>query len=186
MRRREEEDGGQRAPARRRPSARSCLLSSVLCLLIGGCGVYSFTGASIPEHLRTVAVPLVEDRSAGGVPDLDRRLTDALQERFAGRTRLVLEPDESAADAVVQAAITAYTLTPVAVTGEEVASLNRVTIEVAVRYVDRVEDRERLARTFRASSDYDPDAGPAAEADAAFAALAQLADDVFNAATSDW
>ena len=156
----------------------SCLLTS--------CGVYSFTGATIPEHLRTVAVPLAEVRAQGAVPGLDQALTDALVERFVDRTRLALTNDEGAADAVVQAVVERYTLTPVAVTADEVASLNRVSVAVAVRYVDRVEDRERLARTFTAQEDYDPAGGPAAEAAAAAAAVSRLADEAFIAATSDW
>ena len=74
-------------------------------LLLAGCGVYSFSGATIPAHLQTVAVPLAEDRSTGGPPALDRLLTDALVERFADRSRLALEPDEADADAVVRATI---------------------------------------------------------------------------------
>lgn len=157
-----------------------------LALSQAGCAYYSLTGAAIPEHLRTVAVPLVEDRAAGAAPDLDRALTDALVERFADRTRLALEPDEEAADAVVRAAIEGYSLAPVAVTGEEVAALNRLTVVLDVTFFDRVEDRDRLAREFRAQADYDPADGPAGEAEAAARAVEQLADDVFTAATSDW
>ena len=176
---------GRRA---KRKSSRSygLLFLTSSFLLLTSCGIYSFTGASIPEHLRTVAIPLAEVRAQGTVPDLDRALTDALIERFADQTRLVLEPDEEAADAVVRATIERYTIAPVAVTGDEVASLNRVTVAVAVRYQDRVEDEERLARSFSASADYDPGEGAAGEAEAAARALDQLAGDIFTAATSDW
>lgn len=164
------------------------LLSPILPLALSqtGCAYYSFSGAALPDHLRTVAVPLVEDRAAGSVPDLDRALTDALVARFAERTRLRLEPDEEAADAVLRAAIARYALEPVAVTGLEQAALNRLTVVVDVTFLDRVQDRERLTRTFRASADYDPALGPSAEAEAAARAVEQLADDVFTAATSDW
>lgn len=154
--------------------------------LLTSCGLYSFAGASIPEHLQTVAVPLAELRAQGAVPDLDRALTEALVERFAGRTRLVLEPDEAAADAVLRTVVERYTIAPVAVSGDEVAALNRVAVAVAVQYLDRVEDEERLARTFSASADYDPAEGPAGEAEAAARVVAQLADDIFTAATSEW
>lgn len=162
------------------------LLCLLFLLCLPACGLYSFTGATIPEHLQTVAVPLAEVRAQGAVPGLDQALTDALVTRFADQTRLALEPDEEAADAVVRAVIERYTITPVAVTTDEFASLNRVTVAVAIRYVDRVEDRDRLARTFTASEDYDPAEGPAAEAEAAASLIVQLADEVFTAATSDW
>ena len=163
-----------------------CLLFSVFCLLNTSCGIYSFTGASIPEHLRTVAVPLAEVRAQGAAVDLDRQLTDALIERFADRTRLSLEPDEEAADVVLRATIQRYTITPVAVTGDEIASLNRVTLVVDIQYRDKVQDEDRLNRSFTASADYDPAEGAAGEAAAATLALEQIAGDVFTAATSNW
>lgn len=162
-----------------------CLLLSAFCLLASGCGYYSFTGASIPEHLRTVAIPLVEDRSPGGVPNMDQVLTDLLVERFVRQTRLALEPDENAADALLTAVIERYQNEPAAVTGDEVAALNRVTIAVRVVYFDRVEDEERLSRTFTSSAEYAA-ANISEEEVTVTAILEDLADDIFTAATSDW
>ncbi len=163
------------------------VLVALVALLapLSGCGFYSFSGASIPERLDTVAVPLAEDRSLGGVPGMNEALTDFLIQRFARQTRLALEPDENAADAVLTAAIDRYQNEPVAVTGNEVAALNRITITVAVRYVDRVEDEELLARTFTASAEYDA-TQIEDEQETAVAVLRQIADDAFTAATSDW
>ena len=181
----EGEAGRERDP--RRGPWRTLLLSAfVLCpLYLSACGVYSFTGATIPEHLQTVAVPLVEVRAQGAVPGLDQALTDALVQRFADQTRLSLETEEDA-DAIIRAVVERYAVTPVAVTANEVASLNRVTVAVAVQYLDRVEDRERLARTFTGQEDFDPSAGSAAEAEAVASLITRLADEVFTAATSDW
>jgi hypothetical protein len=116
---------------------------------------------------------------------MDQVLTDFLIERFARQTRLGLEPDENAADAVLVTAIDQYRNEPVAVTGDEVAALNRITITVNVRYLDRVEDEERLARSFTASEQYDA-TQIELEEETAVAVLRQIADDAFTAATSDW
>ena len=156
----------------------------VALALVGGC--YSFSGASLPPELDTVAVPPVESRASGGPADLDQRLTDALVERFADRTRLSLEPDEAEADMVVRATVERYTITPAAVTGDEVAALNRVTLGVRVVVVARESDEELLAQTFTANADYAPAEGLAGEADAAARAIEQIAQDAFTAATSDW
>lgn len=166
---------------------KALFVSSFLSLIVSfaGCGYYSFTGASIPETIRTIAVPLAEDQSLGGVPGMNEALTDFLVERFVRQTRLGLEPDENAADAVLVAAIEQYRNEPVAVTGDEVAALNRVTITVRVRYLDQVEDEERLARSFTASAEYDATQIDD-EQETAVAVLRQIADDVFTAATSDW
>ena len=73
------------------------IITLFLTIGFAGCGYYSFTGATIPAHLETIAIPLVEDRSIGGPAGLNQQLTDLLIDRFAGRTRLTLVPDEEQA-----------------------------------------------------------------------------------------
>ena len=152
--------------------------------LLAGCA-YSFSGTSIPERLRTVAVPLAETRAAGGPAALDQRLTDALVARFADRSRLSLVADEDAADAVVRATLTQYGVAPAAVTGDNLAALNRVSVAVRVVVQDRVENRDLLDRTFTATAAFAPAEGLAGEAEAAERAVAQIARDAFTAATSE-
>lgn len=179
-------EGSRGEAVRGRSVLRVFLLSGTLALVLAACGIYSFSGAAIPEHLRTVAIPPAEVRAQGAVPDLDRALTDALIQRFVDQTRLSLEPDDTQADAVLDVTLERYTISPVAVTGNDIASLNRVTISVAARYTDRVEERERLSRTFSDSQDYDPATGAGGEAEAAARAIDKIAGDIFTAATSDW
>lgn len=161
----------------------------LLTLALAGqaCGYYSFTGATVPEHLETVAIPLVVDDSFSPIPSLDEALTEFLIDRFVRQTRLALETDEADADAVLTARIDRYTSAPTSVTGEERAAQNRISISVTVRYYDRVEDKEIFARSFTSFEDYDPlDGGLEAEEAAAAAALENIADDIFTAATSNW
>jgi hypothetical protein len=159
---------------------------ALLLLLVAGCGYYSFTGATVASHLNTIAVPLVEDMSVSPVTNMDAQMTDLLVERFVRQTRLSLEPSENEADVILTARIERYTNEPTSVGGELRATRNRVSVSVSVRYVDRVEDRELLQRTFTSFEDYDPAAGLDQERVAAFAALRNIADDVFTAATSNW
>ena len=184
---RNERSGTRRREGRRLSRwAVVCSLLIPLSSLLTSCGVYSFSGATIPEHLRSVAIPLAEDRAGGGPPGLDRLLTDALVARFVDRSRLALETDEAEADAVVRATIEQYAISPAAVTGENVAALNRVSLGVRIVVEDRVESGELLSRVFTATEDFEPSAGLQGEADASAAALEQIARDAFTAATSDW
>jgi hypothetical protein len=49
------------------------LLHSLMLLLLFvtgalinfGCSTYSFTGASVPAHLKTIAIPIADDKSGG-------------------------------------------------------------------------------------------------------------------------
>ena len=146
---------------------------------------YSFTGASIPENLNTIAIPLVVDNSLNTIPELSDRLTEELVERFVSQTRLSLVENEEDADAVLTVEIQRYNNAPASISGDEVAATNRVTITVMVVYQDQTEDEELLRRSFSNFEDYDP-----LEIDnetvAAIAALENVADDIFAAATSNW
>lgn len=154
-------------------------------LLIPGCAWYSFTGASIPEHLNTVAIPLVEDNTVSTVTGLDDEMTRLLVDRFVRQTRLSLETDEQSADALLRVVINRYTNQPTSVSGQEQATRNRVTVAVQVTYVDQTTGTDLVSRSFSAFEEYDP-FDPSQEETAAFAALEKIADDVFTAATSNW
>jgi hypothetical protein len=171
----------------RRIRVRTLALMAVVGLVLAGCSYYSFTGATIPSHLRTVAIPIAEDLTASPIPGLDDQLTELLIARFVRQTRLQLEPSETAADAVLNARIERYQNQPTAVGGGERAAQNRVTITIAVRYLDRLREEELLARTFSSHSEYDPlTEGIDGERRAAMEALRNIADDVFTSATSNW
>ena len=161
------------------------LVPIVLLLLISGCGYYSFTGATIPEHLGSIAIPLVEDNSISTVSAMDEEMTQLLIDRFVRQTRLSLEPNELAADALLSLIITRYDNVPTSVSGNEQATRNRVSITVSVQYQDQVEDAELLNCTFSAFEEYDP-FDPDQEETASFAALIKIAEDIFTAATSNW
>jgi hypothetical protein len=164
---------------------RAVLLMMLVTAGAGGCAYYSFTGATIPEHLATVAIPLVEDNTVSTVTGLDDELTRLLVDRFVRQTRLGLQTNESGADALLEVIITRYVNQPTSVSGQEQATRNRVTITAQVSYRDQVKDAELVARTFSAFEEYDP-LDPTQEETAAYAALEKIADDVFTAATSNW
>jgi hypothetical protein len=42
------------------------------------CCAYSFTGASVPEHLKTIAIPIADDRSGSGEPSLREKFNTKL------------------------------------------------------------------------------------------------------------
>ncbi len=157
-----------------------------LALGLAGCAFYSFTAATIPQRFDTIAVPLVVDGSTNPFTQLGPGLTDLLVDRFVRQTRLQLETSEDAADVVLTGRIEQYRNVPAAV-GEEGATLNRVSISVIVQYYDQVEDEALFQRSFSSSEQYDPvQDGPEGERAAAFAALENIADNVFSEATSDW
>ncbi|MDX1429874.1 MAG: LPS assembly lipoprotein LptE [Rhodothermales bacterium] len=165
------------------------MLTLAVVPIISSCGYYSFTGAVIPSHLNTIAIPLAEDNSISTLVSLDESLTALLVDRFVGQTRLSLQPDQQQADALLTSRIDRYVNQPASVGGQERATLNRVTISVTTDYIDRTKDEVIFTRSFSSFEEYDPtdpERGLSGEEDAARAVLEKIADDIFTAATSNW
>jgi len=155
--------------------------------LLSSCTVYSFSGASIPSHLETIAIPIAQDNTSNPVSRMGATLTDLLTDRFVDRTRLSLTTNDAAADVVLTTRIQQYTNEPTGVSGDERATTNQVTIRVQVRYVDQTEGEEMLNDTFSGTASYDPvEAGLSGEQQAAQNALENVTDDIFSTATSNW
>src|SRR5215471_1868209 len=95
------------------------------CLMCG-CGVYSFTGASIDPSVKTFTVHFITNQAQLVIPSLSQQLTDALKNRFITNTNLSLQ--QSDGDLEFSGTITNYQVTPVAAQANEVAALNRLTI----------------------------------------------------------
>ena len=59
-----------------------------LSILVVSCGVYSFTGASIPTEAKTISVQYISNKAAIVQPSLSQVITDGLIDAFARQTNL--------------------------------------------------------------------------------------------------
>lgn len=162
-------------------------LLSVVCT-VSACGSYGFTGSALPPHVETILIPVFEDQTRSGIPNLSDTITELLIDRFVNRTRLRLASSATDSDTILSGTVLRFRNQPAAVSGDEKATINRVNITVRARFEDRIKGRDMVPeRTFTAFGEYDPVAdGIEGEGVAITAALVQIADDVFTAATSTW
>ena len=65
-----------------------CSLLSGLMAFISGCGVYSFTGASIPADAKTFSVAYFENRASIVQPTLSSVMTEKVKDKFTSQTNL--------------------------------------------------------------------------------------------------
>ena len=86
---------------------KTLFISLVLIVLFSGCGVYSLSGSSLPDHLRTVEIPLFDNKAlAQFVPEeLTATLTEAVR-----RERLQLVAQNG--DAEIFGTILTYSNSP--------------------------------------------------------------------------
>lgn len=160
------------------------LLLGVLCvILLQGC--YSFTGASLPAHIKTVAIPLADDMSGFGQSEVRQRMTDRLTEEFIREGSLQVT-NRSRADALVEVTITSIADENVGVRAGEQLTTKRVTISTRVVYRDQKQQKDFWERTFSKSSDYPIEQTQSGLRNALQNAEDQLADEILIAVISNW
>lgn len=156
-------------------------------LLIEGCVQYSFTGTSIPSDVRTIYIPFFDDRSGGGIGDINDRLNRSLINRFVNQSRLSLSTNEDIADAYIDGTIQSYQNQPFSVGGDERANLNQVSISVRASFKYADDEQPLWEKNFSGTGTYDVIENPVdGEVVAVEEALQQIANNMFNDAVSNW
>ncbi|TVQ65851.1 MAG: hypothetical protein EA360_07890 [Balneolaceae bacterium] len=152
-----------------------------------GCIRYSFTGTSIPADVSTIYIPFFPDQSTGGLGDLSDQLNRALINRFVNQSRLSLSNDEESADAFIDGAIQSYINRPFSIGGNQQANLNEIQITVRASFQYARDDSPLWSKSFSGSATYDVQQNPVdGEIEAAFSALQQISNNMFNDAVSNW
>ena len=150
-----------------------------------GCCVYSFTGASVPQHLKTIAIPIAEDRSGSGEPGLKELLTDQLVQKFINDNTLQVT-EKVNADALLECVILPLSDAPVVVTAGENVQARRITINVQVTYKDLVKRKTIFDKKFSNYGDYLSGGNISQRRDAIQTAVDKITDDILLDTVSGW
>ncbi|MEE4177381.1 MAG: LptE family protein [Bacteroides sp.] len=161
------------------------VLSLALLAGLAACGVYSFTGASIPPEATTFSVSYFPNNAQLPQPTLSQRFTEALQDKFLKQTNLRMV--DSGGDLHLEGSITGYTTAPAAISGNDQAALNRLTITVRVTFINEFEPDNDFERSFSRYWDYDSNLSLSQVEDEAITVITEaLVEDIFNQAVVNW
>lgn len=158
----------------------------LLALLpLGGCGIYSFSGASIPPEAKTITIRQIDNNAPIVVPYLSQVLSDRMRDKFLAETGLRLADSEG--DLLFEGSIIEYTVTPAAATGNETTSLSRLTIGVKISFESKINPDDDWEQTFRRFADFDAARDlQSVEEQLINDIVRQLIDDIFNKAFVNW
>ena len=161
------------------------LLFGTSAIINFGCSTYSFTGASVPAHLKTIAIPIAEDKSPAAIPGLRESLTDNLIQKFISDNSLQVT-ERSTANATLECVITSVTDAPAIVSAGEQISSRRLTINVKVIYKDLVQKKTIFEKEFKNYGDYPPGEEANKRPGAIEDAIDKLTEDILLAVVSGW
>jgi hypothetical protein len=158
----------------------------VMSLGLNGCGIYSFTGASISPDIKTISVETFVDNS-GGPPTLSQVFSEKLREYYQRNTNLGLIRNEG--DLQVDGTIVGYTLAPIAPQAGalETAALNRLTISIKARFVNTRAETQNFESTFSHYEDF-PENQSLSQVEQNLIELIsnRIVIDIFNRSVANW
>jgi len=165
-------------------------LNTVLVLilsttLLSGCGIYSFRDAVIPDNIKTVKIGFIENKARYVNPQLAPLLTDKLQQKIIGQTKLTRTNNDDAHYQIF-ATITNYDPSQTVGVSAQQASTNRLTVTVHVVLKKTLENKEQ---EFDVSRNFDFSATLTlnqAEGQLMDDIVRNITDDIFNQIFSNW
>ncbi len=162
-----------------------CLVVMLTCFLLTSCGIYSFSGASIPAEAKTVSVQYFPNNAQLVNPLLSNTLTNALNDMFVNQT--TLQSVSQNGDLNLEGEITGYTTSPIAITGNQTAAMNRLTVTVNVRFTNKYDESKNFEQSFSQYQDYQSGQDLNSVQDVLVEQIVEdLCQDIFNKAVVNW
>jgi len=113
------------------------LFATLMIFKFESCCFYSFTGASVPPHLKSIAIPIADDRSGAAESGLREMLTQKLIQKFIDDNSLQIV-DRVNANSILETTIVSFNDAPAIVTAGENITSRRITIGIKASYRDLV------------------------------------------------
>lgn len=165
---------------------RSVILAVSACFILQSCGIYSFTGTSIQPDVKTITINYFEYKALKVNPSLSNQITETLKDKFTKMTKL--EQVDVEGDLEIIGEVTGYDVKATAITANEQASQNRLTVNVKIAFIDRKYPENSFEnKSFSAYADFDAmQTLDAVEASLCEEIVEKLCEDIFNATVANW
>lgn len=158
--------------------------------IIKGCGIYSFTGASIPPGVSTFQVNFFENQAGNRPgstvePGLDNEFTNALQDLIMNQTNLDLVTSDG--QLIYEGEITEYSVTPMSATAQITAAQNRLKMSVSFRFINTKLEEDDYSKTYSFFYDFPAELQVFDVKDTAHKEIFdRITQDIFNDTLAKW
>ena len=162
----------------------------LMMIITEGCGIYSFTGASIPPGVTTFQVNFFENlagnRPGSTVePGLDNDFTNALQDIMINQTTLNLVSEDG--QLVYEGEIIKYSVTPMSATAEITAAQNRLEMTVDFRFFNIKKEEDNFEKKYSFFYDFPAELQVYDVIDTAHKEIFdRITQDIFNDTLAKW
>ena len=158
----------------------------VVAFVVQSCGIYSFTGTSIQPDVKSITINYFEYKALKVNPNLSNTITEALKDKFTKMTKL--EQVDMDGDLEIIGEVTGYDVKATAITANDQAAQNRLTVNVKIAFIDRKYPENSFEnKSFSAYADFDAmQQLDAVESTLCEEIVEKLCEDIFNATVANW
>lgn len=161
------------------------LLTSLMILKFEGCCFYSFTGASVPSHLKTIAIPVADDRSGSAESGLREKLTQKLIQKFIDDNSLQIV-DRVNANSLLETTIVSFNDAPAIIAAGETITSRRITIGIKASYRDLVKKTVVFDKVYTNFANYPSSGSLSDKLNAIEEILEKTTEDILLETVSGW
>lgn len=158
---------------------------ALICsLLLTSCKIYTFNSASIPPDVKTVKIGFIENKARYINPQLSPKLTDRLQQKIVGQTRLT-RTNKDDAHYQISGYVSEYNVSTAGISSQQAAT-NRLTVGAHITFINTLTAK---TEEFDVSRSFDFSANlslPQAEGALLDEITRNLSDEIFNRIFSNW
>lgn len=158
------------------------LLFFSISIILTSC--YSFTGGSLPEHLKTIYIPIVIDKSGYGNPVYKDNLHQYLIDNMNRDGSLTVTNTKG--DSQVSVTIESITESSVSLNENELETERKITVSLAILFVDNINKKNLVEKKISNYGVYQIAQAQAGRDEAVDLALKQAAEDIMFAIVSGW
>lgn len=145
----------------------------------------SQSGASIDPRIETYYVGPFINNSDASLPNLDQQLAEDLRNKIRLNSRL--RQNDTNPDIEFQGTLVGFRITSEAPSANNRVAINRLTITLAIEYIDNKTDDKGWKKNFSFFYDYNANTDFSSVEEEAISTIStQLMEDIFNAAFSNW
>ncbi len=157
----------------------------LLSILSFNCGIYSFSGSSIPKDAKSVYIFEIQNNSTLSSPELSNLITENLNNYILSETSLKLSKENP--DLSFSGKISKYNINPISINSQESASQNRLSIEVEIEYINFLDTISNFSKKFSNYVDFSSSENfVEIESELNDELIKKLIEDIFNASFSNW
>lgn len=169
------------------------LIYVIITLLSFGCGVYSFTGASISPEVKTISFQDFFNNSPLGPSNMSVLFTEKIKDYFERNTSLEIVDENG--DLEIEGTIENFSLSPVAPTAEGgrnaqyFTGLTRLTVRVNASYLNKTDEQFNFEnKSFSFYKDFDQNTEELSSNEQEFVEeiFDQIVLDIFNSSVANW